>query len=142
MEQVLFLLIRIVLIGCAVALTTVICQRLSVLNKKIKDSDRFPSVEGQLYEIERIIRYCIETTNQTFVNELKASGEWNKQRMTEAFNKTITTARNLLTKTTKEALERESIDVDKLLTVLIESYISGKKEARAYYDGTRIPTVG
>lgn len=135
-------MIRIILIGCAVALTTVICQRLSALSKKIKESDRFPGIECQLYEIERIIRYCIETTNQTFVNELKASGEWNEQRMLEAFNKTLIAAKDLLTKTTKEALERENLDVDKLLTVLIESYINGKKEERAYYDGTRIPTIG
>ena len=128
MEQILFLLVRIVLIGCSIALTAFVCQRISTLNKATGAWDRVPSVEGQLYELERIVRYCIEETNQVFVNELKASGEWNEERMKEAFQRTFESVKLLVTKTTKEAIEKEQIDIDKLLTALIESYIAGQKK--------------
>ena len=134
MEQILFLLVRIVLIGCSIVLTAFISKALSKLASK---GQAYVSTNPKLWEviseIETIVRYCVNETNQTFVNELKASGDWNEDRMAEAFSKTFGTAFGLVTNSALEFLEDEKVDIADLLTVMIETYILQSKKGIPTY---------
>ena len=72
MEQILFLLIRIVLIGCSIVLTAFVCKALSKLATKGQTYvSSNPKLWEVISEIETVVKYCVNETNQTFVNEQK-----------------------------------------------------------------------
>ena len=107
-------------------ITICICM---MTNKVAKDAARTaPSKYSEIiYALENIVSKAVITTNQTFVNELKKQGKFDKEAMEEAYNKTFNSIVASLSQSFFEYIDEETIDIDTLLKNMIETSVDWNK---------------
>ena len=107
-------------------ITICICTITSKVAKNAAESA--PSkYSGIIYALENIVNKAVITTNQTFVNELKKQGKFDKEAMEEAYNKTFNSIVASLSQSFFEYIDREAIDIDTLLKNMIETSVDWNK---------------
>ena len=107
-------------------ITICICTMTSKVAKSAAESA--PSkYSGIIYALENIVNKAVITTNQTFVNELKKQGKFDKKAMEEAYNKTFNSIVASLSQSFFEYIDREAIDIDTLLKNMIETSVDWNK---------------
>ena len=107
-------------------ITICICTMTSKVAKNAAESA--PSkYSGIIYALENIVNKAVITTNQTFVNELKKQGKFDKKAMEEAYNKTFNSIVASLSQSFFEYIDREAIDIDTLLKNMIETSVDWNK---------------
>lgn len=73
------------------------------------------------------IKSCVIATNQTYVESLKAQGNFDAEAQDKAFALTYTAVLNLLTDEAKNYLEEAYGDLDEFLTAKIEAEVNLNK---------------
>ena len=107
-------------------ITICICTITSKVAKSTAESA--PSkYSGIIYALENIVNKAVITTNQTFVNELKKQGKFDKEAMEEAYNKTFNSIVASLSQSFFEYVDKETIDIDTLLKNMIETSVDWNK---------------
>ena len=107
-------------------ITICICTITSKIAKNAAESA--PSkYSGIIYALENIVNKAVITTNQTFVNELKKQGKFDKKAMEEAYNKTFNSIVASLSQSFFEYVDKETIDIDMLLKNMIETSVDWNK---------------
>ena len=107
-------------------ITICICTMTSKVAKSAAEST--PSkYSGIIYALENIVNKAVITTNQTFVNELKKQGKFDKEAMQEAYNKTFNSIVASLSQSFFEYIDEENIDIDTLLKNMIETSVDWNK---------------
>lgn len=108
-------------------ITICIC---TMTSKVAKDAVRTaPSKYSEIiYGLENIVSKAVITTNQTFVNELKKQGKFDKEAMQEAYRRTYESIIASLSQSFLEYIDRETIDIDVLLKNMIETSVNWNKE--------------
>lgn len=108
-------------------ITICIC---TMTSKVAKDTARLaPSKYSEIiYGLENIVNKAVITTNQTFVNELKKQGKFDKEAMEEAYNKTFDSIVASLSQSFFEYIDEEAVDIDALLKNMIETSVNWNKE--------------
>ena len=107
-------------------ITICICMMTSKVAKSAAKSA--PSKYSEIiYALENIVNKAVITTNQTFVNELKKQGEFDKEAMEEAYNKTFNSIVASLSQSFFEYVDKETIDIDMLLKNMIETSVDWNK---------------
>ncbi len=116
-----------ILIPLLVTIITIcICMITSKVAKNAAESA--PSKYSEIiYALENIVNKAVITTNQTFVNELKKQGKFDKEAMEEAYNKTFNSIVALLSQSFFEYIDEEAIDIDTLLKNMIETSVDWNK---------------
>ena len=108
-------------------ITICICTITSKIAKNAAESA--PSKYSEIiYALENIVNKAVITTNQTFVNELKKQGKFDKEAMEEAYNKTFNSIVASLSQSFFEYIDKETIDIDALLKNMIETSVNWNKE--------------
>ena len=108
-------------------ITICICTITSKVAKSAAESA--PSKYSEIiYGLENIVNKAVITTNQTFVNELKKQGKFDKEAMEEAYNKTFNSIVASLSQSFFEYIDKEAIDIDTLLKNMIETSVNWNKE--------------
>ena len=80
-------------------------------------------------DLDSLVQSAIIATNQTYVNELKKSGQFtNKEYQKAAVTKALECCNSMMTKELKSKLEQYYPDLDKLLRNRIEYLIGLSKE--------------
>ena len=117
-----------ILIPLLVTIITIcICTITSKIAKNAAESA--PSKYSEIiYGLENIVNKAVITTNQTFVNELKKQGKFDKEAMEEAYNKTFNSIVASLSQSFFEYIDEENIDIDTLLKNMIETSVNWNKE--------------
>ena len=107
-------------------ITICIC---TMTSKVAKDTARLaPSKYSEIiYGLENIVNKAVITTNQTFVNQLKKQGKFDKEAMQEAYSKTFNSIVESLSKSFFEYIDEEAIDIDTLLKNMIETSVNWNK---------------
>ena len=111
-------------------LVTIITICICMITSKIaKDAARTaPSKYSEIiYGLENIVSKAVITTNQTFVNELKKQGKFDKEAMQEAYRRTYESIVASLSQSFFEYLDEETIDIDALLKNMIETSVNWNK---------------
>ena len=111
-------------------LITIITICICMMTSKVaKDAARTaPSKYSEIiYALENIVNKAVITTNQTFVNELKKQGKFDKEAMEEAYNKTFNSIVASLSQSFFEYIDKEAIDIDTLLKNMIETSVDWNK---------------
>ena len=111
-------------------LITIITIWICTMTSKVaKDAVRLaPSKYSEIiYGLENIVNKAVITTNQTFVNELKKQGKFDKEAMEEAYNKTFNSIVASLSQSFFEYIDKEAIDIDALLKNMIETSVDWNK---------------
>ena len=107
-------------------ITICICTITSKVAKNAAESA--PSKYSEIiYGLENIVNKAVITTNQTFVNELKKQGRFDKKAMEEAYNKTFNSIVASLSQSFFEYIDKEAIDIDTLLKNMIETSVNWNK---------------
>ena len=112
-------------------LITIITICICMMTSKVaKDAVRTaPSKYSEIiYGLENIVNKAVITTNQTFVNELKKQGKFDKEAMKEAYNKTFDSIVASLSQSFFEYIDEEAVDIDALLKNMIETSVNWNKE--------------
>lgn len=104
-------------------ITICICIMTSSVAKKAAESapEKYQDI---IYGLESIVGKAVITTNQTFVDELKKQGKFDKDAMKEAFNRTYESIIHSLSQSFYEYIENENIDINALLTQCIEQSVN------------------
>lgn len=111
-------------------LVTIITICICMMTSKVaKDAARLaPSKYSEIiYALENIVNKAVITTNQTFVNELKKQGKFDKEAMEEAYNKTFNSIVASLSQSFFEYIDEEAVDIDTLLKNMIETSVDWNK---------------
>ena len=111
-------------------LVTVITICICVMTSKVaKDAARLaPSKYSEIiYGLENIVSKAVITTNQTFVNELKNQGKFDKEAMQEAYRRTYESIVASLSQSFFEYIDEEDVDIDALLKNMIETSVNWNK---------------
>ena len=107
-------------------ITICVCTMTSKIAKNAAESA--PSkYSGIIYALENIVNKAVITTNQTFVNELKKQGKFDKEAMEEAYRRTYESIIASLSKSFFEYVDKETIDIDMLLKNMIETSVDWNK---------------
>ena len=110
-------------------ITICIC---TMTSKVAKDAARLaPGKYSEIiYGLENIVNKAVITTNQTFVNELKKQGKFDKEAMQEAYKRTYESIVASLSQSFFEYIDEETIDIDVLLKNMIETSVNWNKERK------------
>ena len=116
-----------ILIPLLVTIITIcICMMTSKVAKSAAESA--PSkYSGIIYGLENIVNKAVITTNQTFVNELKKQGKFDKEAMQEAYKRTYESIVASLSQSFFEYIDKENVDIDVLLKNMIETSVNWNK---------------
>ena len=107
-------------------ITICICTMTSKVAKNAAESA--PSkYSGIIYGLENIVGKAVITTNQTFVNELKKQGKFDKEAMEEAYRRTYESIIASLSQSFFEYNDEENVDIDTLLKNMIETSVDWNK---------------
>ena len=74
-----------------------------------------------------VVYSAVECTNQTFVDELKKEGRFDKEAQIEAFNRSKELVMNLLSEAAKEAIIKSCGDLEEWVRMQIESAVAEAK---------------
>lgn len=111
-------------------LITIITICICIVTSKVaKDTARLaPSKYSEIiYALENIVNKAVITTNQTFVNELKKQGKFDKEAMQEAYRRTYESIVASLSQSFFEYIDEENVDIDMLLKNMIETSVNWNK---------------
>lgn len=111
-------------------LITIITICICIVTSKVaKDAARLALSKYNeiIYTLENIVNKAVITTNQTFVNELKKQGKFDKEAMEAAYNKTFNSIVASLSQSFFEYINEEAIDIDTLLKNMIEASVNWNK---------------
>ena len=111
-------------------LVTIITICICMMTSKVaKDAARTaPSKYSEIiYGLENIVNKAVITTNQTFVNELKKQGKFDKEAMQEAYRRTYESIVASLSQSFFEYIDEETVDIDVLLKNMIETSVNWNK---------------
>ena len=116
-----------VLIPLLITIITIcICTITSKVAKSAVESA--PSKYSEIiYGLENIVNKAVITTNQTFVNELKKQGKFDKEAMQEAYRRTYESIIASLSQSFFEYIDEETIDIDVILKNMIETSVNWNK---------------
>lgn len=78
-------------------------------------------------EMGKTVIDAVDCVQQTFVDQLKADGKFDKEKQEEALSKAVKYAIDSLSSKTKEILSKDGIDLESLIAEKIEAYISSQK---------------
>lgn len=101
-----------------------------VLNKISADKteEQKKTLEKYLNLVETTVVDCVQATNQTYVETLKAEGSFDAEAQKVAFNKTLESVLSILSDDAKEYLTEIFGDLNTYLTNLIESKVNTSKK--------------
>lgn len=79
-------------------------------------------------QVQSAVATIVQSVNQTFVDDLKKSGSFSKESATEAKNKALEMAKELITDEAANAIEQVYGNVDVYLDSLIENTVKELKK--------------
>ena len=112
------------------AIKTVVDDTEEVLNQISADKteEQKKTLEKYLNLVETTVVDCVQATNQTYVETLKAEGSFDAEAQKVAFNKTLESVLSILSDDAKEYLTEIFGDLSTYLTNLIESKVNTSKK--------------
>lgn len=97
------------------------------LCERLKEKTKNEAMRNLIDKIDYIVQLCVETTNQTFVNDKKDKGDFTDEDKEQAFNQTLDSVTNMLPDEDKEKIINEFGDLGTFLKNSIENYIKQSK---------------
>ena len=125
------LVIYVLITGCAVA---IVKKVLDAANAKIDELQtatelaKYDKLNAIIDQAQSVIWTIVQSINQTFVNELKNAGKFDKESATKAKDMALEMANKLITEETANAIEQVYGDVDEYLGILVEQIVNQLKQ--------------
>lgn len=116
------ILCKYIIQGVAAAKTSI-----DIKAKAIKDESLAALIENANTKVAEIVTLAVQTTNQTFVEDLKAEGKFSADAQAKAFSNTYNTVKSLITDETAELIKVGYGDIEVYIQNKIESAIGELK---------------
>lgn len=110
-------------------LTTYLVQFLKVKGNQIAESVDNELAAKYIKMLTETICTCVDETNQTYVDALKASGSFDAEAQKEAFTKCKDAVMKILSNEAKEYLASIYGDLDKFIESMIEAQVKQAKKS-------------
>lgn len=118
------LMLTVLTVGLFTLVNILIKQVKEYTNKNIKNERAKKAIEKAL----EVVTLAVNTTNQTFVKDLKDKGSFGLDEAEEAFNASKKAIVDMLDEETRKILDEEFANVDKFLNQAIESKVWESKK--------------
>ena len=92
-----------------------------------KQKTESESLKNLIDKIDYIVQLCVESTNQTFVNDKKADNNFTDEDKQTAYQQTMESVTNMITDEDKDKIIKEFGDLGTFLKNSIENYIKTSK---------------
>ena len=131
LKDILSIVLYAVITGAGVV---IVKKLLDFINTKIDEIQvntqisEYENLNKVIDQVQSVITTIVQSVNQTFVDELKASGEFTKESAVEAKNMALEMADALITEEAVKAIEQLYGDVDVYLDSLIETIVKELKK--------------
>lgn len=111
-----------ILSACIIAL---IRWKIEDISVRVKDEKKRRFLD---WVANDLIVKCINTTTQTYVNDLKNANNFNKEAQEKALKDTVDSVTQLLTDANKDLLNNYVGDAETWITTCVESHITESKK--------------
>ena len=108
-------------------LTKMLIDFLKTKSQEVKDKAANETATKYIDMLTNTITSCVMATNQTYVETLKAKGEFTKEAQKEAFTKTYENVMGILSTECKMYLENTFGDLQTYITNKIEAEVKANK---------------
>jgi biopolymer transport protein ExbB/TolQ len=131
LQDILSIIIYTVITGAGVI---IVKKVLDLVNTKIDEVQantqlsKYDSLNKIIDQVQSVVTTAVQATNQTFVDDLKKAKKFTKESATEAKNKALETAKELITEEAANAIEQVYGNVDVYLDNLIENTVKALKK--------------
>jgi hypothetical protein len=124
------LLIAVITVAIPIISKYIISYLGALKDKKIAESEatEASTFENTIIEAIELVQKVVDKVSQTYVDSLKAKGEFTKEAQVESFNMALSDAKTLISDEVQTLINSIYGDFDKWLEVQIESYIKIRKE--------------
>lgn len=129
-KNILSIIVYLVITGCGVAIVT---ELLKIGNKKVDELQantklaEYDQLNIVIDRAQSVITSIVQSINQTFVSDLKKSGEFTKESATLAKDMALEKAKELITEEAAKAIQDVYGNVDEYLDVFIEQVVNELK---------------
>ena len=117
-----------VLIPLLIILTRYLIVFIDAKRKELKEKVNNDLADKYIDMIYTTVSNCVIATNQTYVDSLKAQGNFNKEAQIVAFNETLEAIKKILSDDAIEYIHSITEDTDFYLTKLIEATVREQKQ--------------
>lgn len=129
-KNILSIIVYLVITGCGVAIVT---ELLKIGNKKVDELQantklaEYDQLNVVIDRAQSVITSIVQSINQTFVSDLKKSGEFTKESAALAKDMALEKAKELITEEAAKAIQDVYGNVDEYLDVFIEQVVNELK---------------
>lgn len=129
-KNILSIIVYLVITGCGVAIVT---ELLKIGNKKVDELQantklaEYDQLNIVIDRAQSVITSIVQSINQTFVSDLKKSGEFTKESAALAKDMALEKAKELITEEAAKAIQDVYGNVDEYLDVFIEQVVNELK---------------
>lgn len=131
MTEFLLTLLQSVIIAAVPVITAYVCSFIHTKNVQAKQNIDNEEAKKLLDEAEKAVTTAVISTNQTYVDTLKQSGQFTVENQKEAFQKSFDTAVTIMTQEAKDFIETAYGSLTDWLTAQIEAKVNMSKSAKA-----------
>ena len=108
-------------------LLPLVIYALTLLRGYIVRNIKIKQMESIMLQATRVVETAVAETTQTFVTELKQTGQWDADAMKAAFEKSMDRVLEILAPGTQALIERSFGDINAYLGALIEAEVAKQK---------------
>lgn len=116
-------ILKICVLPILIVLTKFIIDYLAAKRDEIKAETDNEIAQKYIDLIYETVKKCVLATSQTFVDSLKANGEFDEEAQKEAFKRTMDAVLLILSDDAKEYITEMTGDLEVYLTQLIEAQV-------------------
>lgn len=127
MKEFLLTLLQSLIIAAVPVVATYLCRFLNAKSAQVQQYIRSEEAKELLKEAVEAVTTAVIGTNQTYVDALKASGEFTVDNQKEAFKKSYETAVAIMTTEAKDFIAKAYGSLDEWLAAQIEAAVKVNK---------------
>lgn len=127
MPEIVIQIIQVCVIPLLGILTKYLVDYLTAKRNEINSKTDNETAQKYINMIYQTVVDCVIATNQTYVDSLKKSGNFDEAAQKEAFNRTMNAIMTILSDDAKEYITEATGDLNTYLTQLIEAEVNKRK---------------
>lgn len=131
LQNILNILLYVIITGAGVVIINEVMDFINAKIDEIQTNTQISKYDGLnrvIDQVQIVVTTVVQSVNQTFVDDLKKAKKFTKESATEAKNKALEMAKELITEETANAIEQVYGNIDIYLDSLIENTVKELKK--------------
>lgn len=131
LQNILNILLYVIITGAGIVIINEVMDFINAKIDEIQTNTQISKYDGLnrvIDQVQIVVTTVVQSVNQTFVDDLKKAKKFTKESATEAKNKALEMAKELITEETANAIEQIYGNIDIYLDSLIENTVKELKK--------------